>query len=231
MWLKRRTLELIVTSSLSWVKHINAIVSRANKLLGLLKRTCPLLLSVAVRRTLYLPLVKSQLSFETQVWSPSHTYLKCKIERVHRRATRWILRSRNGEMSYKERLIRLELLPLVYDRELNDITFFYKCLYGQTDLNVHDFVSLITHGRTRLSNSFHLKTPICRTSAFQASYFNRIVKLWNFICKSMPKSSLSSIDVFKNFLKQTLISLLRTTFDVERPCTWSLVRSCACHRS
>ena len=37
------------------------------------------------------------------------------------------------------------------------------------------------------------------SSAFQASYFNRIVKLWNFICKSVPKSSLSCIDVFKTF--------------------------------
>lgn len=35
---------------------------------------------------------------------------------------------------YKERLIRLDLLPLVYDRELRDMTFFYKCSYGQIDL-------------------------------------------------------------------------------------------------
>ena len=80
-------------------------------------------------------------------------------------------------MSYKERRIRLDLLPLVYDRELNGITFFYKFLYGQTDLNVYDFVSFVTRGRTRLGNSFNLKTPICKTSAFQVSYFNRIVKV------------------------------------------------------
>ena len=55
----------------------------------------------------------------------------------------YCMRSRIGEMSYKERLIRLNLLPLVYDRELNDITFFYKCLYGQIDLNVRDFVSFV----------------------------------------------------------------------------------------
>ena len=103
-------LGIIVTSTLSWVKPINAIVSKANKLLGLLKRTCPLLLNVAVRRTLYLSLVKLQLCYGTQVWSPSHSYLQGKIERVQRRATRWILGSRIGEMSYKERLIRLDLL-------------------------------------------------------------------------------------------------------------------------
>ena len=109
-------LPIIVTSTLSWVKHINAIMPKANKLLRLLNRTCPLLLNVAVRWTLYLSLVKSQLCYGTQVWSPSHSYLQGKIERVQRRATRWILRSRTGGMSYKERLIRLDLLPLVYDR-------------------------------------------------------------------------------------------------------------------
>ena len=32
-----------------------------------------------------------------------------------------------------------------------------------------------------LSILFNLKTPICKTSPFQASYFNRIVNLWNFV--------------------------------------------------
>ena len=96
-------------------------------------------------------------------------------------------------------------------------------VWTKKDLGVHGFVSFVIHGRTRLSNSVNLKTPICKISAFQASYFNRIVKLWNLTCKSVPESSFSRFDVFKNFLKQTLPSLLRTTFDVECPCTWSLV--------
>ena len=72
---EEKDLGVIVISTISWVKHINAIVSKANKLLGLLKHTCQLLLNVAVRRTLYLSLVKLQLCFGTQVWSPSHTRL------------------------------------------------------------------------------------------------------------------------------------------------------------
>ena len=32
--------------------------------------------------------------------------------------------------------------------------------------------------------------------------FNRIIKLWKFICKSAPESRFSSIDVFKNFLNE-----------------------------
>ena len=124
-----------ITSSLSWKPHIHAITAKANKLLGLLKRTCPLITDVTVRRTLYLSLVKSQLCYTTQVWSPAQVTLKAQVEQVQRRATRWISQTRVGEVSYKDRLIKLDLLPLSYDRELKDLSFFYKCLYYYIDLN------------------------------------------------------------------------------------------------
>ena len=54
----------------------------------------------------------------------SQHYLNVKIERVQRRATRWILRTRIGKRSKRERLKRLNLLPLVLDRELKDLVFF-----------------------------------------------------------------------------------------------------------
>ena len=76
------------------------VSARANKLLGLLRRTCPMLADVKVtRRSLYLALVKSQMSYATEVWSPSHSTLKQKVERVQRRATRWILQTKQGELS------------------------------------------------------------------------------------------------------------------------------------
>ena len=94
------------------------IVLKANGMLGLLKRTCPLMTDVKVRRTLYLSLVKSQLTYAMVVWSPACVNLITILKRVQRRATRWILRTRIGKMSYKQRLLTLHLLPLTYDREL-----------------------------------------------------------------------------------------------------------------
>ena len=107
-----------ITNSLTWNTHIHAITAKANKFLGLLKRACPLLNDVSARRSLYLALVKSQLSYATQAWSPDKIALKTQIERVQRRATRWILKHRVGMMSYRDRLLTLKLLPLTFDREL-----------------------------------------------------------------------------------------------------------------
>ncbi|CAB4017509.1 Hypothetical predicted protein, partial [Paramuricea clavata] len=100
---KEKDLGVTMTGNLSWDSHIHEITAKANKLLGLLKRTCPFLTDVNVRRTLYLSL---------------------------RRATRWILKARKGDSSYNERLVDLNLLPLCYDREIKDLMFFYKALYG-----------------------------------------------------------------------------------------------------
>ena len=160
-----------------WHSYIYTITTWDNKLRGLLKRTCPLLTDVSTRCALYLSLVKSQLCYATQVWSPAQVSLKAQVEWVQRRATRWILQTRIGEMSYRDRLITLDLLPLIYDREVKDLVFFYKCFFNHIHLDVCSFTNFISHGCTRLSSSFNLKTPICETSTFRPP---TSIALWNF---------------------------------------------------
>ena len=127
------------------------------------------------------------------------------------------------------RVLTLKLLPLTFDRELKDLVFFYKCLNGLTDLNVSDFVSFVSHGRTRLSNSYNLKTPVCKTSTFQASYFNRIANLWNYICKfSPPYQFFDNCFLSQLHITEHMFQLLLNHFDIYYPCTWSIVRSCPC---
>ena len=72
-------------------------------------------------------------------------------------------------------------------------------LYCSTDLDVLNYVSFVSHGRKRRSDSFNLRTPLCKTCTFQASYFNRIVKLWNYVCKLAPPTSFARLMLF-NFL-------------------------------
>ncbi|CAB4026866.1 Hypothetical predicted protein, partial [Paramuricea clavata] len=84
-------LGITVTSNLSWNRHITKLVTKANSTLGLLRRTCPMLTNCDARRTLYLSLVKSQLSYATEIWSPYQSLNKISFEKLQRPATRWIL--------------------------------------------------------------------------------------------------------------------------------------------
>ena len=105
---EEKDLGVTLSSKLLWDSHVNELTSKANKLLGLLKRTCPSLTDTKVRRTLYLSIVKSQLCYATQVWSPFHNRkLSEEIESVQRRATGWTLKTKTGEMSYTQRLLAL----------------------------------------------------------------------------------------------------------------------------
>ena len=64
---EEKELGITITSDLSWKSHVLTIVSKANKMLGQLKRTCPLITDTRIRRTLYLSLVKSQLCYAPEV--------------------------------------------------------------------------------------------------------------------------------------------------------------------
>ena len=121
--------------------------------LGVLKRTCTQLTDMKARRTLYLTHVKSQLRYATEVWSPvNNTQLSKQVERVRRRATRWIMMSGRGELSYKERLLALDLLPLTFDKGLRTcVVFLYKALFGYVNVVVSNCASFVSQGRTRLS--------------------------------------------------------------------------------
>ena len=229
---EEKDLDVTITRNLTWDSHEKRIALKANRMLGLLTRTCPLMTDIKVRRTLYLSLVKSQLTYATEVWSTDSVNLRTILERVQRPATRWLLRTRIGEMSYKQRLPTLRLLPLTYDRELRDLLFLYNCISGNTDLNIERYVTFITHGRSRSKNpSLVLKAAYCKTATFQTSFFNRIVKPWNTICNLAPQDKFSSPSLFTYFLHASYFTLLDITYDIDMPCTWFLSRNCPCHRS
>ena len=103
--LEEEDLGFIISNNLSWDSHVMHIVLKNNRMLGLLRRTCPLITYVKGRRTLYPCLAKSQLSYATDVWSPGSFKLRMILERVLRRASRSILRTKIGEVSYKLTMI------------------------------------------------------------------------------------------------------------------------------
>ena len=127
-----------------------------------------------------------------------------------------------------DRLKKLDLLPLSYDREIKDLIFYYKCRYGQIDLDIDIFTPIVS-SRTRRGSSMYLQSPYCKTSTFKASYFNRIVHLWNLILKLAPACTFVTLGSFKTFLYMIYKDLLTTTFDPDLPCTYSLYRTCSCH--
>ena len=91
------------------------------------QRNTRLVKNITVRRSAYLTLVRSLVGYATQIWTPQSIDLIRKLERVHRRATKYILDLPFiCDQTYRDRLIKLVLLPISYWHEFLDMTFFLK---------------------------------------------------------------------------------------------------------
>ena len=89
-----RDLGVTVTNNLSWSIHYNHICSKACAALNLIRRTFTTS-SINVKKQLYLSLVRSQFTYCPQLWRPRLLKDITHLERIQRRATKYIHSTRS----------------------------------------------------------------------------------------------------------------------------------------
>ena len=128
----------------------------------------------------------------SQIWRPQLIRDMTTLERVQRRATKFILNDYIS--SYKSRLQQLNLLLLMYIYELNDLMFLIKSLNTPTDnFDIRNFISLNTNS-TRSGSHLKLssKDGIHHSSSF----------LFQSNCKTMESSTCYKL-IFTTLCHQT----------------------------
>ena len=78
-----KDLRVIIHPKLMWKDHIFSKVNTANKILRLIKRTVRGTSNKDVIKKLYIHMVRPNLEYACEVWSPHQEYLKDLIEAVH----------------------------------------------------------------------------------------------------------------------------------------------------
>ena len=121
-------------------------------------------------------------------------------------------------MSYGERLLALDMLPLAYDRKIKDLVFFYKAVYGFIDIDVSNYVTFNNHPRARRGQSAgcYLTFPACKTRTLQAFIFCPYEG--DNVCNEALPSGVTSLSCLQLFLKNLHNSLLMNVFDVDMVC-------------
>ena len=220
-------LGILINGKLSWNKHVSDVVSKANKIMWLVKRTIGFNAPQHVKLQLYTTLVRSKLDYCTQVWGGLNKANTLRIERTQRSATRYILNF--PDLNYKERLCKLNLLPLTYRRDVSDILFFHRCFY-EHNINVNNFVSF-TSNNLRDTRSSDDRTKLCsqysRTQCAKLSYFKRIGSMWNLIPTELR--SVIDLNIFKRGLLSHFYNLLETAYDADNYCKMHIVCLCSKH--
>ena len=146
-----RDLGIQISDNLSWENHYKHITSKAYRYLGLLRRAFSNCHSVKAKKTLYITLVRSQLTYCSQLWNPYLIKDTITLEKIQRQATKFILK--DYESSYHT-LLKLDLLPLMYTLDFYDIMFFIKALKQPSNhFNIYDHVSFSTENTRSSSNN------------------------------------------------------------------------------
>ena len=157
---------------------------------------------------------RSHLEYASEIWSPKSVTMIKRIEGVQRRATKLML----PNLSYNERLKRLDLLPLVYRREVKDLSTFYKLKSGNFNCSFNSYFQFCSDERLRSHASNKLKINRVRTEHFKGTFFNRIPYLWNNLPDALRTTNCS---VF-SFKRLCTIFYKDRVFDPDHPnVTWA----------
>ena len=126
-------------------------------------------------------------------------------------------------MDYRDRLIRLELLPLMMEYEIADIMFLIKSLKSPSShFNIADFISF-NISNTQSSSYLKLRHSVSKTNIQGHFYFHRIPRLWN----SLPLLDTSlSIPSIRARLRKHFWNHFVTNFDPNNLCSYHYLCPC-----
>ena len=118
-----------INSKLNWNEQCNKIYKKALQMFGMTKRTCYFVDDIKRKRILYLTLIRSQFEHFSPVWRPSWITMTDKLESLHKRCIKWILSEEyinyNTYVTYIQKCRQVNILPLKYRFELNDLLLFH----------------------------------------------------------------------------------------------------------
>ena len=218
-------LGITIGSKLLWNGQVNKVRSKANQMLGLVRRSTMEMIDTNARKLLYFNLVRSNFSYASQAWCPQSVKLIEDIEKVQRRATKYILNLGFAtNVSYTARLLQLDLLPVSYWHEYLDLVFLYKIINNHTYIDKSDLPIIAGSGITRnkSNNLIRFVIPYAKTVTYQSSYFIRSCKSWNVLSSDLRNRDIGLFS-FKSGLKSYYKHALSSTFDVDDPRTWKSV--------
>ena len=185
-----------VDADLKFTEHVQIQTTKANKLLGMIRRTFGFIDDVTLP-LLYRAIVRPHLEYCNTVWHPKWKKELEDLESIQRRATKLVPGLKDKQ--YPDRLKAMKLPSLYYRRARGDMIECFKYLSGMYKVST-EFLELDTRegsrGHSRKLNKCAAKKP-CRSNFFN----RRITNAWN----SLPEEVVMapSIDAFKSRLDKT----------------------------
>lgn len=182
-----------VDQDLKFTEHITQQVAKANKILGLIRRSFSTL-NKHTFNLMYKSLVRTHLEYGNVICYPQYEKDAILLENVQRRATKFVPELRDKD--YEERLRELNLPSLKYRRKRGDMIEVFKYTHGLYDIQPSPLPrdqNTITRGHL-----FKLEKSRSYKTLRQKFFTRRIVTTWNNLPDSVVEAP--SVNSFKNRL-------------------------------
>ena len=173
---EEKDLGVTISQDLKWSKHISDVVTKANRMVGLVKHTFSYM-DKDMFMTVYKTLIRPLLEYNPQIWNPHYAKDITALEKVQRRATKMV--PELSDMSYDERLKVLKLYPLKDRRLRGDMITTYKIINNMINVP-KDTICPISMSRTSARrHDLQIRRKLCKTDVRKYFYTQRIAEPWN----------------------------------------------------
>ena len=129
-------------------------------------------------------MVRPQLEYAAAVWDPYYQIDIQLLEKIQRRAARWVLHDYNRYSSVTSMLQHLNWPTLETRRQISRLQILHKALHKSIALSVPSYY-LPKSKPTRHHHPNYFITPFSATTCHQSSFFSRTIRDWNYLPRTL----------------------------------------------
>lgn len=193
-----KDLGITVDSKMSFIPHIDELVSKSLKILGFIKRSTKVFKKSNSIITLFNSFIRSKLEYCSVAWSPFYQVHIDRIERIQKRLLKFVrFKDRNTILvnNYGALLKHYNMIALKTRRDMLDLCFLHKIISGNIDCPqlLKEFKIVVPRPNARNAPTF--KCRFARTNLGVTAPLNRAFRTYNNISK------IFGIDIYNDNLK------------------------------
>ncbi len=202
----------MLTSDLSWSKHIQDTCTKAKKILGVLYRRFYQHADERTLRQLYISIVRPHLEYAAPVWDP-HLRKDCELLE-HTQKFAFKICTKTWDKGYDDLIDMINLPPLANRRLHVKLCSLYKIVHDLLYFPPNIVVPKVTRSHT--CTPYTLQQPFARTNSYFYSFVPRSISLWNalpeFVVRNTPFRLYHSYLWVHHFISSAIDCIL---------CSWS----------
>ena len=209
----QKDLGIQVCDNLTWHQNASTRAFKTLKALWYLRRILHHRTLPQVKLNAYTCYIVPITSYACQVWYPSKCDLVL-IERIQKSATKWIIGS---SLTYKERLIKLKILPLSFYFELHSLLLLCDLINNKYNIAIEKYIHFNNHNRTRQGAKCEIKLTKKRLFKSDKNFWSRTAYLYNIVNKQTDPTDNKNI---KYRISDIYWKFFIRSFNEIDTCTW-----------